>query len=162
MNRQVVIEYKEEFAHWMNTGEIWAKLKNTEDWIKLYDDSKKLFRQGYEYSIDPKIKFKVGDYVRVGNNPGQIVTLKRDTLASVQLSGNRISKDINFLTKWEPQENEVCVGYNDDEDSAIILLYKKDVKQYYKKITPFIGLVPKDLANIFQREIYKNNEQKEA
>ena len=148
MNRNTIMQFKEEFAHWLNTGKIFArKLGEKDNWIELGPDNKKLFRKGYEYSTINEKVLKIGDFVRVGDHAGVIITIKQK-FANIQLAGNRISKTEEFIKEWEPREDELCLFWNNDVNSTFVARFietdqktkkHKSLDGSFDSIAPFIG-----------------------
>jgi hypothetical protein len=149
MDRETLNGYKQEFIHWMNKGFVYARRIGTNHkWEKLGETSKKLFRKGYEYSIENKKIFKPGDFVRTGTSVGQIITLKQG-MANIQVSGSRHRKEEEYLKEWEPEDGELCIFWNDEENKATIDRFKsvnknskfKTIKdELFQNISPFIGI----------------------
>lgn len=158
MDRNTLNRYKEEFIHWMNEGKIFARRTGSgHKWEELGENSKKLFRQGYEYSIDKKTAFKPNDYVLVGDNPGIIKTIKQES-AMIQLAGNRITKSLEHIEHWTPKNGDFCFFWNDGQEGVDLRVFYKEengmnltVNQTkYKNIAPVVGFVMGDLIDVLR------------
>lgn len=107
--------------------------KTTERWIKIDTIITSIKPEFYRIkSYEPK--FKVGDWVRDGDNIYQFIEPSSDY--SYQESLKR-------CTLWQPKLGEWCIMYdtNEDPNACSITLQKWDGKNKWKPI-PFIGQLP--------------------